>query len=132
MSATQIALAVIVPLFSGIAGVVISALYYRRYDRKKLKRDVLSRFVGNRHFLTKEHTSEGEPFIALNEVFVVYADSPAVIAALKKMHEELQQPDRLVDNVVTLIKAMAKAAGVQLKDLNDSFIEKPFTPRRKT
>ena len=71
---------------------------------------------------------DGEPFVALNEVFVVYADHPPVISALKKMHEELGIQNRLSDNILTLTKAMAKAAKVPIRDLNDEFITRPFTP----
>ena len=60
----------------------------------------------------------GEPFVALNEVFVVYAEHPQVITTLKKMHEELGVKDRLVDNIVTLTKAMAKAAKVPIRGLS--------------
>ena len=43
------------------------------------------------------------------------------------MHAELDRPNRLVDNIVTLVKEMAAAADVPI-DLNDSFIERPFAP----
>ena len=94
------------------------------------KRDVLRRFVGNRYVLTSPPniSREGEPFVALNEIFVVYAEHPQVIAALKKMHEELGTKNRLVDNILTLTKAMAKAAEVPVQELNDEFIARPFTP----
>jgi len=130
MNSTSISVAIISAFLSGIVGVVISTLYHRRYDRRKQKRDVLRRFVGNRYVLTGRHmgNQDGEPFIALNETFVVFADSHIVIAALKKMHQELGQPNRLSDNVVTLTKEMAKAAGVKIEGLNDDFIERPFTP----
>ncbi len=71
----------------------------------------------NRYFLTEDPIGKGgaEPFLALNEAFVVFADSPGVITALRKIHEELGRPDRLNDNIVTLIKKMANGArgGVQ-------------------
>jgi hypothetical protein len=128
MNSTAIVVAVVSSLVSGLVGVVISAVYYRKYDRMKLRREVLRRFVGNRHLLVGPTTGQGEPFVALNEVFVVFSDAPAVISAIKKMHEELGEEGRLVDNIVTLTKAMACAAGVRLESVNDSFIEKPFTP----
>ena len=70
----------------------------------------------------------GEPFVSLNKIFVVYAEHPQVIAALKKMHEELGVKGRLSDNIVTLTKAMAKAAEVPVQELNDEFISQLFTP----
>ena len=89
----------------------------------------MRRFVGNRYCLTPGRQSEsGEPFIALNEIFIVYARDREVIDAIKKMHEEIHTENRLIDNILTLTKAMAKAAKVPINGLNDNFIEKPFTP----
>jgi hypothetical protein len=129
MSSTAIIVTIVSSLLSGIIGVLASAYYYRRYDAAKLKREILRRIAGNRHLLTiVPCDAKGEPFVALNECFIVFADSPKVIAALKKMHDELGQPGRLVDNIVTLMKAMGESAGVSMKELNDSFIEMPFAP----
>ena len=69
-----------------------------------------------------------EPFIALNEIFVVFADFPPVISAIKKMYDEFNQPGRLEDNFLTLIKAMAAASDVPIINLNDEFIMRPFIP----
>jgi len=82
-------------------------------------------------FLTDKMISEKnrDLFIALNEIFVVFSDSPKVITALAKMHSELAQAGRLLDNLVTLVKEMSKASGVSFKQLNDNFIESPFVPK---
>jgi len=129
MNSTALTVTIISSLLSGIVGVILSALYYRRYDALRLKRDVFRRFAGNRFLLTAVPCeTKAEPFIALNETFIVFADSPRVIAALKKMHEELTIQGRLVDNIITLMKAMGESARVPMKDLNDSFLQRPFTP----
>ena len=113
-------------MLSGLLAAIISVSLQRRFNVLMIKRDVLRRFVGNRYALTESLKGHaGEPFIALNEIFVVYAKDQQVIAALKKMHEE---PGRLSDNIVTLTKAMALAAKVPINDLNDEFITRPFTP----
>lgn len=119
-------------LLSGILAVIISSWLQRRFNVLTIKRDVFRRFVGNRYFLTVSLKGQtGEPFIALNEIFVVFSENQQVIAALKMMHEELSVPNRLNDNIVTLTKAMAKAAKVPTNDLNDEFISRPFTPLSK-
>ena len=122
-------------LVSGLLATWVSFYLNRRYSEVGVKRDVLRRFVGSRYRLTEKYMSgeeyvggEGEPFIALNEVFVVYAEHPQVISTLRKMHEELGIPDRLRDNIVSLVKAMAEAAKVPIRELNDDFITRPFTP----
>ena len=99
-------------------------------DQLAVKRDVLRRFAGNRYVMGENGLGvqpNGEPFVALNEAFVVFAGDSEVIEALQNMHAELGRPNRLVDNIVTLIKEMAAAADVSI-DLNDSFIEHPFAP----
>lgn len=129
---------IILSLLSGMIGALLGALLvaflqsylHRKYDQVERKRDVLRRFVGSRHFLTGSlhGRTSAEPFISLNETFIVFADSPAVISALRKLHQELQRPDRLVDNILTLTKAMATASSVRMDNLNDDFIVHPFTP----
>ena len=128
-------------LLSGVIGALLGALLvaflqsylHQKYDQREQKRDVLTRFVGNRHFLTGPlmGNSSAEPYISLNEIFIVFADSPSVISALKKFHQELNQPGRLVDNILTLTKEMATASDVRIDKLNDDFISRPFTPPSK-
>ena len=123
-------LAVTTVILSGITAALVSSHLLKRKDERELKRDVLRRFVGNRYFLTAGRQSKsGEPFIALNEIFVVYARDREVIDAIKKMHEEIRTENRLIDNILTLTKAMAKAAKIPISGLNDNFIEAPFTPQ---
>ena len=131
-SSNPLVYAIITILLSGLLATGISFWLHYRFSILSTKRDVLRRFVGNRYVLTSllHEGRVGEPFVALNEIFVVYAEHPQVIAALKKMHEELGTEDRLVDNIVTLTKAMAKAAKVPVQELNDEFIARPFTPRK--
>ena len=104
-----------------------------QFGQMASKMDVLRRFAANRYVMTEIGPgiqSNGEPFVALNEAFVVFARDPEVIEALETMHAELEQPGRLVENIVTLVKEMADAADVPV-DLNDSFIRRPFTPPRQ-
>ena len=112
---------------------VISSWLDQRHYQLEWKRDVFTRVVGNRHFLTDtcKGISSGEPFIALNEVILAFDDSPPVIFALKKYHEELKLSGlgRNTNNLVTLIKTMAKASAIRLDDLNDVFLIHPFTPQ---
>ena len=122
---------VIVILTSGAVSAILSFYLRWKYEKREIKRDVLRRFVANRYRLTGAYISDGEPFIALNEVFLVFSEHPQVISDLRIMHQELGIEERLIDNIVTLTKAMAKAAKVPIRDLNDEFIMKPFTPNHK-
>lgn len=124
-----IATILISALVSGLLATCVSFHLNRQHTKNLLKRDVLRRLVGNRFVLTAQGVgSKGEPFIALNETFVVYADHPEVISALRKMHEDLALPDRMPGNLLSLVKAMAKATKVPIHQLNDDFFLRPFTP----
>lgn len=125
-----IATILISALVSGLLATCVSFYLNQQHTKDLLKRDVLRRLVGNRFVLTTSTVgSKGEPFVALNETFVVYADHPEVISALRKMHEELNRPGRLTDNLLSLVKAMSRAAKVLIHQLNDDFIVRPFTPQ---
>ena len=124
-----IATVIISASVSGLLATCVSFYLYRQHTKNLLKRDVLRRLVGNRFVLTKlGEGGKGEPFIALNEIFIVYADHATVISALKKMHENLAVPNRMSDDLISLVKAMAKAAKVPINQLNDDFFLRPFTP----
>ena len=127
-----------ISLLSGLIGANIAALITWLLNRQErdlaLKKDVLRRFLGYRFRLTgrADLRQTDEPFVALNEVVVVFSDCPDVISSLLKMHQELGQANRLVDNIITLIKSMARACRIPANELNDSFFERPFTPRVAT
>jgi len=52
-----------------------------------------------------------------------------VMRQFKRLHRERSQADRFDDNLVTLIKAMAKACQLPIGEVNDHFLMMPFTPR---
>ena len=127
-----------ISLISGLFGALLAVGFQSHLDeladKLATKRDVLRRFAGNRYVLTENSGAtiqlNGEPFVALNEAFIVFAEDPTVIEALRVMHDQLGQQGRLVDNIVTVVKEMAEVSNVAI-NLNDSFIERPFTPRRE-
>ena len=119
----------------GAIGTWVAVVYQGRLNAKAdqlaMKRDVFRRLVANRFVLTRAYPDtilqNGEPFVSLNEAFVVFARDLDVIAALKNVHPVLGSgPGE--DNLVTLIKSMATACDIPY-DLNDSFIVQPFTPK---
>ena len=120
---------IISSVLSGIFGVIISILYYRRYENRKQKFDTFRRLVGNRYAITEtfkgksnsEHSRE-EFYAALNEVVVVFYDSTSVLEALGK-YQETQN----VNNLVSLFKAICKDLKVSY-EFNDSFFLNPFIP----
>lgn len=102
-------------------------------DELEIRRDVLRRLFAYRYRLTESlKGGDGEPFIALNEAWVVYAGFPQVIDALTRMHDELGKEGCLSRNIVKVVRAMADAVNLSIKDLDDRLIEHPFTPPGKT
>ena len=124
-----------IAIFISSASLAVSIIVaWQRFYRDELaiKRDVLRRLVANSYRLTPGLMGqEGEPFVALNEAVVVFADSPTVMNALITLQDELGNPERLSPNIVELTKAMAHAARVSTKDhdgLLERFVSSPFTP----
>ena len=119
---------------SGLVGVFVGALlnYWLQSRSQKLARklDVLRRLSANRHILTEKvlriHTQPiGEPFCALNEAPVVFADNQNVTEALRCMQEN---PGQTSENILRVIRAMHAACGRSLSQDHESLIERPFTP----
>ncbi len=61
-------------LLSGIIGVVISTIYYRRHEARKIKLDTLTRVIANRYDLKGDEFSR-----ALNEIFVIFQKSNRIV-----------------------------------------------------
>ena len=94
---------------------------------KEIQRDVLLRVAGNRYVMTGTCSgihSNGEPFVALNEAFLAFADEPEVLEALEDLWES---DSRDAERVVALIKRMATAADIRIS-VDDAFLSRPFTP----
>lgn len=123
---------VIIPIstaiISGLLGVIISTIYYRRYEGRKLKFETLRKIIGYRMFLLDNEINEKnkEFYGALNEIFLVFNDNKKVIEKLEIMHKDLGDQKKLLDNLLKLIKEICKELNIKFKDLNDSFITKPF------
>lgn len=111
-------------LISGILGVAISTWYYRQYENKKYKVESLKKFMGNRYDLTGDEFSR-----ALNEIFVVYKDSPKVMEALSRYHDSIISPKDSEGDLIFLFKAMCTDVGIKYEKFNDSFFLRPFNAR---
>ena len=120
---------IVVAVLSAMVVAIATHWATKRREQRNEKRAVLQRLCRDRaHILGLMTGDATERYDALNEVPIAYADAPAVLAAIRQLYEQRQQPERLRDNLVTLIKDMAKNAGVDLSPLNDSFLLEPFTP----
>lgn len=116
-------------LVSGLLGALITAYFQRRRQNRMIKVDTLRRLSAYRYHLANRTVSAaGEPFVALNEIFVVYSEEKEVLERLETLHEKLStSPSTLEDDLLRLIKAMAKATDTRL-GVADKFISEPFVP----
>ena len=107
---------------------------YETLQRENLedRRDVLRRIMGYSYRLTEGRTGQdGEPFIALNEASIVFAEHREVIDALETLHRGVTEgEEQLVPNLVELIKAMIVASELppHAQDLPEQFLVTPFVP----
>lgn len=129
---SNIIVTVIASLVSGLIGVFISNRYYKKFEKRKLKTETFRKILGYRGCLTttvlsQDDINASEFFSALNEVFLIFNEDKEVINSLKKLHKEIKENDKLIDNIVDLIKRMADVLGVDYSNINDSFFERPFT-----
>ncbi len=115
--------ALVSSLSSGLLGVVVSTIYYRRHERRRAKLDTLTRLIGFRFDLRGREFSR-----ALNEIFVVFHDSPKVLRALQDFHQVIvsSQGQLANDKLISLLKAMCRDVGIDPASVNDSFYLQPF------
>ena len=124
MTIDHIFLTIISSLISGIAGVVISTIFYVRHERRKDKLDTLRKFMGNRYDIKGDEFSR-----ALNEIFVVYKGSQKVMLALSSYHEKVTSRQDSENELIWLFKAMCKDVSFSYNEFNDSFFLRPFNTK---
>ena len=120
-----ILITIISSLISGVIAVVVSIIYYRRYEKRRIRVDTLTRFVGNRYDIRGDEFSR-----ALNEIFVVFQGSREVMSVLSRYHGKVITEQNSEDDFIRLFKAMCNDVGVKYDEFNDSFFLTPFNLRR--
>ena len=121
MNSTAILVTIISSLLSGLIGVAISAYFFGSLEKKKLKVDTARRLIGNRHNIAGDGFQQ-----AMNEVMIVFSDTPAVIRAMDefwKVIATVHGPGRaeaVNSGLINLLKAICASIGLHPKELNDS------------
>ena len=126
MTPQAVLVAVVSSLVSGLVGVGISALFFYKLERHKLKLDLARRLLGNRFHITGDAFS-----CALNEVIAVFADSPEVLEKMGRFYEALQTPGKPNADgaLMDFLKAVCKHSGLTQATLNDGYLLKAFNAR---
>ncbi len=112
---------IISSLISGIVGVIISIIYHRRAEKRKIKINTLKQFVGYRYDLKGEHFTK-----ALNEIFIVFQDSESVLSKLNEFHEVIVSSQRELadDKLIILFKEMCKDLSIDPNKYSESLFFK--------
>ncbi|ELI5413176.1 TPA: DUF6680 family protein [Vibrio parahaemolyticus] len=132
MENSTILATLIASLLSGLIGVFVSFIFYSRLEKRKLKLDTARRLIGNRFNISSPEFQQ-----AMNEIFIVFADSKKVIAAMDDFWQVVQTPisqraPQLADDkLITLLKAVCKDVGIAHKDLNDAYYLRFFSVPKK-
>ncbi len=120
---------------SGLLGVLISVVYYRKHQKYMAKLETLKNFFGYRYALSIEHRpSQGAKDSlakAANEAVITFNGSKEVMVALKNFHDVvISKNTPLLDNAqIILTKAMCKDLRINLEAFTDEFYKKPFIIR---
>lgn len=108
-------------LLSGLIGVVVSACFFVRLERRKLKVDTARRLLGSRFNI------EGTEFQqAMNEVMVVFADEKRVTEAMDAFWNVIEKehgPERTQKanaGLLAVLKAVCRGIGLHPKNLSDA------------
>ncbi|MBI2355144.1 MAG: hypothetical protein HYV06_08965 [Deltaproteobacteria bacterium] len=126
MSVQAIVVAIISSLISGLVGVAVSAWFFYKLERHKLKLDLARRLLGNRFSILGDNFS-----CAMNEVIAVFADSPEVLEKMGRLYEALQVPGKPNANgaLMDFLKAVCKSSGLTQATLNDGYLIKTLNAR---
>jgi len=124
MDIQSILIILIASLLSGILGVIISNIYHKRYEERKIKIESFKRLFSNRYDL------KGDEFTrAINEIFIIFNNSYNVISALRSFHEKIVNKNNSEDEFLKLLKEICKDTNLNFEEFNDSFFLIPFNTK---
>lgn len=122
---------IISSLISGVLGVIISTLYYKKAERRKEKMNLIMQLFGNRYDINGDRFSE-----ALNSIVIVFHDSDDVIKKVKALHDIASanahnKSEQLNYALIDLFKALVMDVKLGNKELNDSFMLSVFNNKQQ-
>jgi len=126
LSNESIFVAVLSSLLSGLIGVGVSAWFFYKLERHKLKLNLARRLLGYRFSITGDNFS-----CAINEVIAVFADAPDVLQKMGRLYEVLQTPGKPNADgaLIDFLKEVCKSSGLTQETLNDGYLIKTFNAR---
>lgn len=121
---------VILPLSSGLIAtlvtIIVTIIQQRKQARKNFKMQVFQDLIAYRTDITDKGTATGNFSKAINLVFVAYNDSPAVLDAFEKFRKSVHDKKDSIDDLITMLKLMAKELHINYDFSNDSLFTVPI------
>lgn len=113
-------LIVISSLLSGILGVIISAFYYSKKEKKNIQVNLVTELFGNRNKLTSDIFNN-----ALNKVPVVFCESSVIIEEYIKLHDYLlkeHKPKDINNQLFLFLNLLVKHTKLSKNGFSDEII----------
>ncbi len=129
----EIIATLLISMLSGLIATIIS-VFYTHYKQKQeykynYKMKIFQELIAYRSDMTLNSNSTGIFQSALNQVFVAYNDCPKVLENFERFRKSLSNKDCesvKIDNLLSLLKAMANEVNIDCSFSNDSLFTAPI------
>ena len=129
----EIIVTLLISMLSGLIATIVSVFYthYRQKQEYKYnyKTKIFQELIAYRSDMTLNSNSTGVFQSALNQVFVAYNDCPKVLENFERFRKSLSNKDCenvKIDNLLSLLKAMANEVNIDCSFSNDSLFTAPI------
>lgn len=129
----EIIATLLISMLSGLIATIVSVFYthYRQKQEYKYnyKMKIFQELIAYRSDMTLNSNSTGVFQSALNQVFVAYNDCPKVLENFERFRKSLSNKDCenvKIDNLLSLLKAMANEVNIDCSFSNDSLFTAPI------
>lgn len=136
--------AILLSLLSGLVATIITLICthinQKRIDKFNYKMKIFQELIAYRSDMTSAADTTGNFQKAINQVFVAYNDCPNVLKAFEQFRKsvtmEFNRTDeynsQVIDNLLSLLKAMAKEVKIDCSFSNDSLFTIPIIIKKNT
>lgn len=127
----NIIISLIGAIFSGVLATIVTLFINHKAEIKSRKKKLAADIFGYR-FLINKPEQIGIFYAALNQVPIIFSDDEEVMDAYEKLLENsllIDSKDRtrkMDEALITFLKAICKATGIDCKNWNDSKVMKVF------
>ena len=127
----NIIISLIGAIFSGVFATIVTLFINHKGEIKNRKKKLAADIFGYR-FLINKPEQIGIFYAALNQVPIIFSDDEEVLDAYEKLLENsllIDSKDRIRkmnESLITFLKAICKATGIDCKNWNDSKVMKVF------